>query len=107
MLRDRAELISIVFEVVDPNIYIYSTKSCYQLGQCLFLSSLLPSYFLHFKHLKIYLPLNAQTSVISNMTVKVSSPSEEQSNPWVQTPLRESYALSEAAGWYGHTSLAP
>lgn len=31
---------------------------------------------------------------------------EEQAeqNPWVQTPLRESYALSEAAGWYGHTS---
>jgi L-serine/L-threonine ammonia-lyase len=31
---------------------------------------------------------------------------EEQTeqNPWVQTPLRESYALSEAAGWYGHTS---
>jgi hypothetical protein len=27
-----------------------------------------------------------------------------QQNPWVQTPLRESYALSEAAGWYGHTS---
>jgi len=26
-----------------------------------------------------------------------------QQNPWVQTPLRESYALSEAAGWYGHT----
>jgi hypothetical protein len=23
--------------------------------------------------------------------------------PWVETPLRESYALSEAAGWYGHT----
>lgn len=34
-----------------------------------------------------------------------------QQNPWVQTPLRESYALSEAAGWYGHTpshlSLSP
>jgi hypothetical protein len=27
---------------------------------------------------------------------------EPQKNPWVQTPLRESYALSEAAGWYGH-----
>ncbi|XPS79377.1 Aspartate ammonia-lyase [Ascochyta lentis] len=32
------------------------------------------------------------------MTVKINSSSEEQSNPWVETPLRESYALSEAAG---------
>jgi hypothetical protein len=30
--------------------------------------------------------------------------SQEQSRPWVETPLRESYALSQAAGWYGHTS---
>ncbi|KAJ4344467.1 catabolic L-serine/threonine dehydratase [Didymosphaeria variabile] len=27
--------------------------------------------------------------------------SQEQSRPWVETPLRESYALSQAAGWYG------
>jgi L-serine/L-threonine ammonia-lyase len=28
---------------------------------------------------------------------------EVQQSPWVETPLRESYALSEAAGWYDHT----
>lgn len=28
--------------------------------------------------------------------------SMEQQKPWVETPLRESYALSQAAGWYGH-----
>ena len=39
-----------------------------------------------------------------NAAGKTKSPSEKQSNPWVQTPLRESYALSEAAGWYGHIS---
>lgn len=39
------------------------------------------------------------------MAVKESYTDEQpQQNPWVQTPLRESYALSEAAGWYGHTS---
>ncbi|CAO2648854.1 Nn.00g098030.m01.CDS01 [Neocucurbitaria sp. VM-36] len=32
------------------------------------------------------------------MTVKVYADEEPQQNPWVQTPLRESYALSEAAG---------
>lgn len=33
------------------------------------------------------------------MTVKeYSTGSEQQANPWVKTPLRESYALSEAAG---------
>ncbi|KAF2133959.1 tryptophan synthase beta subunit-like PLP-dependent enzyme [Dothidotthia symphoricarpi CBS 119687] len=34
------------------------------------------------------------------MTVKEyhTAPAEEKKNPWVQTPLRESYALSEAAG---------
>ena len=38
------------------------------------------------------------------MAIKESYAQEEpQQNPWVQTPLRESYALSEAAGWYGHT----
>jgi hypothetical protein len=37
------------------------------------------------------------------MTVKIDTSSATQSNPWVETPLRESYALSEAAGWYGHT----
>ncbi|KAJ4316028.1 catabolic L-serine/threonine dehydratase [Neodidymelliopsis sp. IMI 364377] len=32
------------------------------------------------------------------MTVKIDTSSATQSNPWVETPLRESYALSEAAG---------
>ncbi|KAJ4370589.1 catabolic L-serine/threonine dehydratase [Neocucurbitaria cava] len=32
------------------------------------------------------------------MTVKIHANEEPQQNPWVQTPLRESYALSEAAG---------
>lgn len=32
---------------------------------------------------------------------------QPEQNPWVQTPLRESYALSEAAGWYGHSSQSP
>ncbi|KAH7391893.1 tryptophan synthase beta subunit-like PLP-dependent enzyme [Pyrenochaeta sp. MPI-SDFR-AT-0127] len=32
------------------------------------------------------------------MTVKIYADEQEQQNPWVQTPLRESYALSEAAG---------
>jgi hypothetical protein len=40
-----------------------------------------------------------------NITTKGSNTaSEHQKNPWVQTPLRESYALSEAAGWYDHTA---
>jgi hypothetical protein len=39
-----------------------------------------------------------------NMAAKDTTTTQEQSNPWVETPLRESYALSEAAGWYGHTS---
>jgi hypothetical protein len=40
------------------------------------------------------------------MTVKEYHTKEAApQNPWVQTPLRESYALSEAAGWYGHTAL--
>ena len=47
-----------------------------------------------------------QLNHTSTMAVKNNSPSQEQSNPWVETPLRESYALSEAAGWYGHTSLS-
>jgi hypothetical protein len=37
-------------------------------------------------------------------TKEYHTASEQQQNPWVQTPLRESYALSEAAGWYGHTA---
>lgn len=38
------------------------------------------------------------------MTVKESLiSSQEQQKPWVETPLKESYALSQAAGWYGHT----
>ena len=37
------------------------------------------------------------------MAAKDTTTTQEQSNPWVETPLRESYALSEAAGWYGHT----
>jgi hypothetical protein len=37
-------------------------------------------------------------------TKEYTTASEQQQNPWVQTPLRESYALSEAAGWYGHTA---
>jgi hypothetical protein len=42
---------------------------------------------------------------IFNMAVKEYYAEEQsQQSPWVQTPLRESYALSEAAGWYGHTS---
>ena len=42
------------------------------------------------------------------MAVKECYDNEEpQQSPWVQTPLRESYALSEAAGWYGHTSSSP
>jgi L-serine/L-threonine ammonia-lyase len=42
------------------------------------------------------------------MAVKECYVNEEpQQSPWVQTPLRESYALSEAAGWYGHTSSSP
>lgn len=28
---------------------------------------------------------------------------QEQRKLWVETPLRESYPLSQAAGWYGHT----
>ncbi|KAH6612674.1 tryptophan synthase beta subunit-like PLP-dependent enzyme [Boeremia exigua] len=32
------------------------------------------------------------------MAVKTNTSSQKQSNPWVETPLRESYALSEAAG---------
>lgn len=28
-------------------------------------------------------------------------------NPWVETPLRESYALSQAAGWYSAYPLNP
>jgi hypothetical protein len=40
------------------------------------------------------------------MTVKEYQVEETKpQNPWVQTPLRESYALSEAAGWYGHLAL--
>jgi hypothetical protein len=45
-----------------------------------------------------------QLPPISTMVVTECYADEEpQQNPWVQTPLRESYALSEAAGWYGHT----
>jgi hypothetical protein len=32
---------------------------------------------------------------------------QEQQKPWVETPLRESYALSQAAGWYGRPLLFP
>ncbi|KAG9206245.1 hypothetical protein G6514_004969 [Epicoccum nigrum] len=32
------------------------------------------------------------------MAAKDTTTTQEQSNPWVETPLRESYALSEAAG---------
>jgi hypothetical protein len=38
------------------------------------------------------------------MTVtEVYIPKDEARKPWVETPLKESYALSQAAGWYGHT----
>jgi L-serine/L-threonine ammonia-lyase len=40
------------------------------------------------------------------MTIKAFNVEQEApQNPWVETPLRESYALSEAAGWYGDTAL--
>jgi hypothetical protein len=36
------------------------------------------------------------------MTVKETLiSSQEQAKPWIETPLKESYALSQAAGWYG------
>jgi hypothetical protein len=35
------------------------------------------------------------------MVLKTLQSSQEQQLPWVETPLRESYALSQAAGWYG------
>jgi hypothetical protein len=41
------------------------------------------------------------------MTVSQYVDEEPAANPWVQTPLRESYALSEAAGWYDHPLLLP
>lgn len=45
-----------------------------------------------------FLQLN-HTSKDINMAIKSKPASEpQQSNPWVETPLRESYALSEAAG---------
>jgi hypothetical protein len=45
----------------------------------------------------------------SKMAVGGNVVAEEhtQKRLWVETPLRESYALSQAAGWYGLTSPAP
>jgi hypothetical protein len=40
----------------------------------------------------------------TTMVLKTLQSSQEQQLPWVETPLRESYALSQAAGWYGHSS---
>jgi hypothetical protein len=53
--------------------------------------------------LKFFNPTKSPES--AKMTVREYHTEQEvQQSPWVQTPLRESYALSEAAGWYGHIS---
>ena len=83
-----------------PGVVIESTHSCPLLS-----SVPEPSIVTHIKSFPHVLSLSSvQFQQALNMTVKLNSLSGKQSNPWVETPLRESYALSEAAGWYGHTS---
>lgn len=93
--------------MLGPRFYIYSARRSYRIdSQCL-------SYQVFAGHniafslssaTMSFLQLNHTSKDIS-MAVKSKPASEpQQSDPWVETPLRESYTLSEAAGWYGHTS---
>jgi hypothetical protein len=72
----------------------------------------LSTVFDFFSDLQFFHSLTLHTSGVSRlqadhaMAIRVVNVEQEAPrNPWVETPLRESYALSEAAGWYGHAAL--
>lgn len=75
------------------------------------LSCLIALLLLKFKTVQDIESLEMASSSIENQQCRANglfAPTQKEPKlPWVETPLRESYTLSQAVGWYGLPSFTP